>query len=75
MARLGRMHEEGGRAGGSEGGRELARHVAGLAEAGDDDAALGAHDQIDGRGKRAAERSLQGRGNCRNAAAFGFQRS
>ena len=38
MDRLGGMHEEGGRAGGGQRGRDLARDVAGLADAADDHA-------------------------------------
>ena len=40
VAGLGGMDEEGRRAGGGEGGGDLARHVAGLAHAGADDPAL-----------------------------------
>ena len=62
MAGFGGVHEEGRRAGGGEGGGDLARHMAGLAEPGDDDAALGVADDFGGGGKRRAEIGLQGRG-------------
>ena len=42
------MHEEGRRAGRGEGGGDLLADVAALADAGDDDAALGGLDQIHG---------------------------
>ena len=55
VARLARVHEEGGRTGRGEGRRHLAADVAGLAHPGDDQPALGAADQIDRGHERAAE--------------------
>ena len=52
MAGLGGVHEEGRRAGGGERRRDLARDMAGLAEPGDDDAALG----LRGSGRRRRQR-------------------
>ena len=47
MARFGRMDEERGRAGAGERGRELAGHMAGFADARDDDASAAAKDEVD----------------------------
>ena len=62
MAGLRGMHEEGGRAGGGQRRRDLARDMARFAEPGDDDAALGLPDGLDGFGKGRPERALQRRG-------------
>ena len=55
MAGFAGMHEEGRRAGGGEGGGDLAADMAGLADAGDDDAALPIADEIDRRREGAAQ--------------------
>ena len=47
MTGFGRMHKEGGRAGAGEGCRQLAGHVTGFADAGDDHASTAAQDEID----------------------------
>src|SRR5690606_3283264 len=60
---LGRVHEEGRRAGGCQRGGDLAGDVAGLADAGDDDAAGAVEDQVDCLGEvrvDAAPQGLQG---------------
>ena len=75
MAGLGGMDEEGGRAGGGEGGGDLARHMAGLAEPGDDQPPLGVANDIGGGGKRRAEIGLQRRGQRGDAAAIGLERT
>ena len=49
------MHEERGRAGGGERRRELARDVAGLADAGHDDPAAAIEEQLDGGDEVGAE--------------------
>ncbi|MGY3123302.1 hypothetical protein ACVWXQ_007239 [Bradyrhizobium sp. S3.14.4] len=62
--------KEGRRAGRGQRRRDLARHVAGLAEAGDDDAALGVADQVDRLGEGRAQRTAQGGGERVDAAAL-----
>ncbi len=75
VARFAGMHEEGGRAGRGEGRGDLAPDVAGLAHAGDDQAALGVADQFDGGGEGRPKRALQ-RGRERgDAAALGLERA
>jgi hypothetical protein len=75
MAGLGRMHEEGRRAGGGERGRDLVRHMPGLAHAADDQPAADAADQLDRFHERRAE-LVSERGRQRgDAAAFRFQRA
>ena len=75
MARLGGVHEEGRRAGGGERRCDLARHMAGFAEPGDDDAALGLLDDLDGLGKRRPERALQGGRDRADAGNTGIERA
>ena len=75
MARFGRMHEKGRRSGRSQRRRDLARDMARLAEPGDDDAALGLPDQVDGAGERRAERTLQRCGDRRDAAGADLERA
>ncbi len=53
----------------------LRADVAGLAHAGDDDAALRGADQVDGGGEGGAETVAQGGGQRVDAAAFGVQRA
>ena len=60
MARLGRMHEEGRRAGGGEGGGDLGADVPALAHAGHDDAALGVVDHPAGAVEGLAHLPRQG---------------
>jgi hypothetical protein len=60
VARLGRMDEMRGRAGGGEGCGELAPDMAGLAHARDDDATGGAADQRDGFGEGLAQPVREG---------------
>ena len=62
MAGLGGVDEEGGRAGGGEGGGDLARDVAGLAQPSDDQSTLGVANEVGGGGKCHAEIGLQGGG-------------
>ena len=73
MAGLGGMDEVAGRAGGGEGGGDLAPDMARLAHAGDDDVAAGGFDDIGGRVEGftqfAAQRLLDGF----QAALFDFQ--
>ena len=59
MARFGGMNEEGGRAGGGKGRRDLAADMARLAEPGDDQPSLGVPDEIGGGGEGRAEVGLQ----------------
>ena len=51
MAGLGRMHKQRRRAGGCQGGGNLARHMPRLAHAGDDDAPAGRRQQVHSAGK------------------------
>ena len=60
VARLGRVHEERGRARGGQRGGELAPHVAGLADAGNDHAPTAAQDEADGRDERGADALPEG---------------
>jgi hypothetical protein len=60
MARLGRMHEIGGRAGRGESGGDLAPDMAGFAHAGDDDSPFRGADQGDGTLQRRAELAREG---------------
>ena len=55
MARLGRVDEEGGRAGRGEGRRDLARDMPRLADAGHDDAAARGRDDLDRLGECGAK--------------------
>ena len=55
MGGFGGMHEVGRGAGAGEGGGDLARDVAGLADAGDDDAAAAGENQRDRPGKAGVE--------------------
>src|SRR3984885_142539 len=73
MAGLGGVDEEGGRAGGGEGGGDLARHMAGLAEPGDDQPAPGVANGVGGGSKRRAESGLRGGGQGGNGAAIGLK--
>ena len=68
VARLGRMDEERRRAGGGERRRDLARDVAALAHAGDDDPAAHLLEPIDGRHEDAVERPAEGV-DCRRLEA------
>ena len=75
MARLARVHEEGGRPGGREGRRDLAADMAGLAHAGDDHPAARLADQVDGGDERGAE-PVAHRGRERpDPLPFGLQRA
>ena len=60
MRGFGRMDVERGGAGGGEGGGDFGGDMAGFAHAGDDDAAAGADQHINGGGKAAIERGGQG---------------
>ena len=73
MAGLGGMHEERRRAGGGKGGCDLAGDMAGFAEPGDDDAALGAANEIGRPRKGFTEIGSQRRFDRGDAAAFGLQ--
>ena len=75
MAGLGGVHEKRRRAGGGKGRGDLAADVAGFAEAGDDQAALGAADQLGCGGKGRTQIGLQGSGERGDAAALGVQRA
>ena len=72
MARLGGVHEEGGRAGRGERRGDLGADMAALAHAGDDDAAGRRADQperrLEGRAHLAAERGLERRQSVRRDA-------
>ncbi len=75
MAGLGGVDEEGRRAGGGKGRGDLAADMAGLAESGDDQPALGVPDQLGGSGKGHAEIGLQRRRQRGDPAAFGVERA
>ena len=75
VARFGGVDEEGGGSGRGEGGGDLARHMPGLAEPGDDHATLRLADQVDGGGKRRSKRPAQRGGDRGDAAAFGVKRA
>ena len=66
---FGGMHEVGRRAGAGEGGGDLASDVAGLADAGDDDAPGAGEDQFDG----AHEAVVQPRAECLDGCGFDAQ--
>ena len=61
MRRLGRVDEQGGRAGGSERGGDLARDMTRFAHAGDDHPARGRQQQIHRRGEVLVDRVMQQR--------------
>ena len=75
VARFARMHEQRRRAGGGEGRGDLAPDMAGLAHAGDDDAALRGADQVDRGGEGRAQPVAQRGGERVDAAAFGVERA
>ena len=75
MAGLGGVDEKRRGAGGSKRRRDLAADMAGFAEPGDDQPALGVADQFGGGSKGGAEIGLQRRGERDDAAAFGVQRA
>ncbi len=71
-----RMDEEGRRAGGGERGGDLAADVAGLAHAGDDQAAAARRaDQVDGGLERLRQVAPDRRDEGRDAASLGLQRA
>src|SRR5262245_50160291 len=73
MPRLAGVHEEGRRAGGREGGGDLAPHMAGLAHASDDHAAAGVVDQRDGPRKGVAKTVANGCRERRNPLGLGIE--
>ena len=75
MARLAGMDVVGGRAGRSEGGRDLAGDMARLAHAGDDDPALRRRDELDGGDEGLAEPVLDGAHEHLEPVALGRERS
>ena len=75
VARLARMHEEGGRAGRREGRRDLSADMAGFAHAGHDHAAARAAHQLDRRSERLAQSVADRRDQGRDATGLGFQRA
>ena len=75
VARLARVHEVGGGAGGGEGRGDLAPDMAGFAHAGDDQPALGRRDQFHRGDERLREPAVDRRDQRRDAAGLGFERA
>jgi hypothetical protein len=75
MACLARMDEKGRRSGGGERRCDLARDVARLAHAGDDDAALDGADQLGGRDKGSPHAVADGGGEGGDPAGFSLTRA
>ena len=75
MAGLARMDEKGRRSGGRQRRGDLARDVAGLAHAGDDDAAFDAANQLCRRDKGGSQAIPDGGGEGGNAPGLGLKRA
>ena len=75
MAGVGGVHEECRRAGGGQRRRDLSADMAGLAHAGDDDAATRVADRFDGGDERGAEAIAHGGGQRGDTVALGVQRA
>ena len=75
VACLAGMDEKRRRAGRGERRGDLARDVAGLAHAGDDDAALGGADQLDGGDEGAPQAIVDGGGQRCDASGLGLKRA
>ena len=75
MAGVGGVYEECRRAGGGERRRDLAADMAGLAHAGDDDAAACVADRFDGGDERGAEAIAHGGRQGGDAVALGVERA
>ena len=75
MAGLGRMDEEGRGAGRGERGGDLAGDMAALADAGDDDAAGGGADELDGAGEGRGEPVVERREQGVEPGALGLDRA